>query len=90
MTCGNVVFGKIIGITPRIKQQIRIANGEKLDFTAVAAIDSFSDFTAFEWDPGSLGYNSTTLFYTSGGTTSSITLIGVQTVNLSDADFLFA
>ena len=66
------------------------ANGEKLDFTAVAAIDSFSDFTAFEWDPGNLGYNSTTLFYTSGGTTSAITLIGVQTVNLSDADFLFA
>jgi Ca2+-binding RTX toxin-like protein len=65
-------------------------NGEKLDFTAVAAIDSFSDFTTFEWDPGNLGYNSTTLFYTSAGTTSSITLIGVQTANLSNADFLFA
>ena len=65
-------------------------NGEKLDFTAVAAIDSFSDFTAYEWDPGNLGYNSTTLFYTSGGTTSAITLIGVQTASLSDADFLFA
>ena len=65
-------------------------NGEKLDFSAVAAIDSFSDFTAFEWDPGGLGYNSTTLFYTSGATTSSITLIGVQAASLSDADFLFA
>jgi serralysin len=65
-------------------------NGEKLDFTAVAAIDSFSDFATHEWDPLGLGYNSTTLFYTSGGTTSAITLIGVQTASLSDADFLFA
>ncbi len=65
-------------------------NGEKLDFTAVAAIHSFSDFTTYEWDPLGLGYNSTTLFYTSGGTTSAITLIGVQTASLSDADFLFA
>ncbi|MEK7688078.1 MAG: M10 family metallopeptidase C-terminal domain-containing protein, partial [Pseudomonadota bacterium] len=65
-------------------------NGEKLDFTAVAAIDSFADFTAYEWDPLGLGYNSTTLFYTNGGTTSAITLIGVQTASLSDADFLFA
>jgi Ca2+-binding RTX toxin-like protein len=65
-------------------------NGETLDFTAVAAIDSFSDFATHEWDPLGLGYNSTTLFYTSGGTTSAITLIGVQTVSLSDADFLFA
>ena len=65
-------------------------NGEKLDFTAVGAIDSFADFTAYEWDPLGLGYNSTTLFYTNGGTTSAITLIGVQTVSLSDADFLFA
>ena len=64
-------------------------NGEKLDFTAVAAIDSFADFTAYEWDPLGLGYNSTTLFYTNGGTTSAITLIGVQTASLSDADFLF-
>ena len=65
-------------------------NGEKLDFTAVAAIHSFSDFTTYEWDPLGLGYNSTTLFYTSGATTSAITLIGVQTASLSDADFLFA
>jgi len=65
-------------------------NGEKLDFSAVAAIHSFSDFTTYEWDPLGLGYNSTTLFYTSGGTTSAITLIGVQTASLSDADFLFA
>ncbi|MDP1751051.1 MAG: Calx-beta domain-containing protein, partial [Reyranella sp.] len=65
-------------------------NGEKLDFTAVASIDSFADFTAYEWDPLGLGYNSTTLFYTDGGTTSAITLIGVQTASLSDADFLFA
>ena len=65
-------------------------NGEKLDFTAVAAIDSFSDFTTYEWDPLGLGYNSTTLFYTNGGTTSAITLIGVQTASLSDTDFLFA
>ena len=65
-------------------------NGEKLDFTGYAGIDSFSDFTAFEWDPGGLGFTSTTLFYTRGATTSSITLIGVQAANLSDADFLFA
>ena len=65
-------------------------NGETLDFTAVAEIDSFSDFATYEWDPLGLGYNSTTLFYTSGGTTSAITLIGVQTASLSDADFLFA
>ena len=65
-------------------------NGEKLDFTGYAGIDSFSDFTTSEWDPGGLGYNSTTLFYTAGGTTSSITLIGVQTASLSNADFLFA
>jgi Ca2+-binding RTX toxin-like protein len=65
-------------------------NGEKLDFTAVAAIHSFSDFTSYEWDPLGLGYNSTTLFYTSAGTTSAITLIGIQTASLSDADFLFA
>ncbi len=65
-------------------------NGEKLDFSAVAAIHSFSDFSTYEWDPLGLGYNSTTLFYTSGGTTSAITLIGVQTASLSDADFLFA
>ncbi len=65
-------------------------NGEKLDFRTVSGIDSFSDFTAYEWDPLGLGYNSTTLFYTSGGTTSAITLIGVQTASLSDADFLFA
>ena len=65
-------------------------NGEKLDFSAVAEIDSFSDFATYEWDPLGLGYNSTTLFYTSGGTTSAITLIGVQTASLSDADFLFA
>ena len=64
-------------------------NGEKLDFTAVAGIDSFSDFTTSEWDAGNLGYNSTTLFYTSGGTTSAITLIGVQVASLSDSDFLF-
>jgi Ca2+-binding RTX toxin-like protein len=64
-------------------------NGEKLDFTAVASIHSFADFTTFEWDPGNLGYNSTTLFYASGGTTSAITLIGVQVASLSDADFLF-
>ena len=57
---------------------------------AVAAIHSFSDFTTYEWDPLGLGYNSTTLFNTSGGTTSAITLIGVQTASLSDADFLFA
>ncbi|MEI7875984.1 MAG: hypothetical protein WCK95_27950 [Alphaproteobacteria bacterium] len=65
-------------------------NGEKLDFTAVASIHSFSDFTAYEWDPANLGYNLTTLFYTDGGTTSAITLIGVQTASLSDSDFLFA
>ena len=65
-------------------------NADKLDFTAVAAIDSFSDFTAFEWDPGNLGYTSTTLFYADGGTTSAITLIGVQVTSLSNADFLFA
>ena len=65
-------------------------NGEKLDFAAVAAIDSFADFSTYEWDPGNLGYNSTTLFYTSDGTTSAITLIGVQVASLSDADFLFA
>ena len=64
-------------------------NGEKLDFTAVASIHSLSDFTAFEWDPGNLGYNSTTLFHSSGGTTSAITLIGVQMSSLSDSDFLF-
>ena len=64
-------------------------NSEKLDFTAVAGIDSFSDFTTFEWDPGSLGFNSTTLFYNDGGTTSAITLIGVQVASLSDSDFLF-
>ena len=66
------------------------ANGEKLDFTAVGAIHSFVDFSTFEWDPGNLGYNSTTLFYTSSGATSAITLIGVQVASLSDADFLFA
>ena len=65
-------------------------NADKLDFTAVAAIDSFADFTTFEWDPGNLGYTSTTLFYTDGGTTSAITLIGVQVASLSNADFLFA
>ena len=65
-------------------------NGEKLDFSAVSAIHSFADFTTFEWDPGNLGFNSTTLFYTNGGTTSTITLIGVLTSSLSDADFLFA
>ena len=65
-------------------------NSETLDFTAVASIHSFADFTAFEWDPGNLGYNSTTLFHTDGGTTSSITLIGVQVASLSDGDFLFA
>ncbi|MDP1751986.1 MAG: calcium-binding protein, partial [Reyranella sp.] len=64
-------------------------NGEKLDFTAVASIHSFADFTAFEWDPGNLGYNSTTLFHTDGGMTSAITLIGVQVASLSDTDFLF-
>ncbi len=64
-------------------------NGEKLDFTAVAAIHSFADFTTFEWDAGNLGYNSTTLFYNDGGTTSAITLIGVQVASLSDSDFLF-
>jgi serralysin len=65
-------------------------NGETLDFTAVAAIHSFSDFATFEWDPGNLGYNSTTLFYSDGGTASAITLIGVQVASLSDVDFLFA
>ncbi len=65
-------------------------NGEKLDFTAVASIHSFADFTAFEWDAGNLGYNSTTLFHTEGGTTRAITLIGVQVASLSDSDFLFA
>ena len=64
--------------------------GEKLDFTAVASIHSFADFTAFEWVAGNLGYNSTTLFHTDGGATSAITLIGVQVASLSDSDFLFA
>ncbi len=66
------------------------ANGEKLDFSTVSAVHSFSDFTTFEWDPGNLGFNSTTLFYSNGGTTSTITLIGVVTSSLSNADFLFA
>ncbi len=65
-------------------------NGEKLDFTAVAGIDSFSDFTTYQWDPGNLGFNSTTLFYNDGVTTSAITLIGVQATSLSETDFLFA
>jgi len=65
---------------------------DKMDFTAVASIHSFSDFTTYEWDPGNLGYMSTTLFYTDIGnsTTSAITLIGIQVANLSNADFLFA
>ena len=62
---------------------------DKMDFTAVTSIHSFSDFTTNEWDPGNLGYNSTTLFYADGGTTSAITLIGVQLANLSNSDFLF-
>jgi serralysin len=66
-----------------------VAN-EKMDFTAVAAIHSFSDFTTNEWDAGNLGYNSTTLFYNDGTTTSAITLIGVQLASLSNSDFLFA
>ena len=65
-------------------------NADKLDFTAVASIQSFSNFTTYEWDPGNLGYNSTTLFYADGGTTSAITLIGIQVASLSDSDFLFA
>ncbi|MDP1752151.1 MAG: hypothetical protein Q8L22_22095, partial [Reyranella sp.] len=64
-------------------------DADKMDFTAVASIRSFSDFTTHEWDPGNLGYNSTTLFYTDNGTTSAITLIGIQVANLSNADFLF-
>lgn len=64
-------------------------NGEKLDFSTVVAINSFADFTTFEWDPGNLGFTSTTLFYSNGSTTSAITLIGVQASSLSNADFLF-
>ena len=56
----------------------------------MASIHSFADFTAFEWDAGNLGYNSTTLFHTDGSTTSAVTLIGVQLASLSDSDFLFA
>ena len=67
-------------------------SADKMDFTAVASIRSFSDFTTYEWDPGNLGYNSTTLFYTDidNSTTSAITLIGVLAANLSNADFLFS
>jgi len=64
-------------------------NADKLDFTTVASIHSFSDFTTHEWDAGNLGYNSTTLFYADGSTTSAITLIGIQVASLSDSDFLF-
>ena len=56
----------------------------------MASIHSLSDFTTHEWDPGNLGFTSTTLFHTEAGTTSAITLIGVQAANLSASDFLFA
>ncbi len=65
-------------------------DADKLDFTAITSIHSFSDFTTNEWDAGNLGYNSTTLFYADGGTTSAITLIGIQVASLSNSDFLFA